>query len=57
VDDVDIILVDIDGNFSKLIPLFLERGITGFYPFEVQAGMDREKLNRMIEKFKMRGGG
>jgi len=37
---VKVILVDTDGNVEKLIPLFLESGITAVFPFEVQAGND-----------------
>lgn len=37
---VPFFMVDCDGNVGELIPLFLELGITGMYPFEVQAGMD-----------------
>ena len=38
--NVDIILVDTDGDCNELIPLFIETGITGLYPMEVSAGMD-----------------
>ena len=34
------ILVDSDGDIWKLIPLFIEGGVTGIYPFEVMAGMN-----------------
>lgn len=54
--DVDIILVDTDGNFSKLIPLFLESGVTGFYPFEVQAGMDVVKVRKKFPELQIIGG-
>ena len=36
-------IVDTDGNFEVLIPSFIEGGVTGFYPFEVQAGIDIER--------------
>jgi len=49
---VDIILVDSDGNVEVLIPLFLEGGVNGIYPLEVQAGMDafllREKYGKRL---------
>ena len=32
--------VDTDGDCCQLIPLFLECGMTGMLPFEVQSGMD-----------------
>ncbi|MBW1960175.1 MAG: hypothetical protein JRJ04_01865 [Deltaproteobacteria bacterium] len=62
---VTIIVVDTDGNVSQLIPLFLESGLTGMYPFEVQAGNDivavREQYPRMhlcggIDKLKISQG-
>jgi hypothetical protein len=34
------IVVDNDGDCSKMIPRYLECGANAFYPFEVQAGMD-----------------
>ena len=34
------IVVDNDGDCSKMLPLYLECGANAFYPFEVQAGMD-----------------
>jgi len=41
---VDIIMVDSDGNITELIPLWLEAGVNGFYPLEIQSGMDVVKL-------------
>lgn len=41
---VDIIFVDCDGKIDKLIPLWIEAGVNGIYPFEVQSGMDVVKL-------------
>jgi uroporphyrinogen decarboxylase len=38
--DVDVIFIDSDGDLSLLIPLWLESGVNGMWPFEVQAGMD-----------------
>ncbi|MDO8685993.1 MAG: uroporphyrinogen decarboxylase family protein, partial [Clostridiales bacterium] len=54
---VKVILVDTDGNFEKLIPLFLESGIDGFGPIEVAAGMDPLDLRKRYGKsFCMVGG-
>jgi uroporphyrinogen decarboxylase len=39
-----------------LIPLFLESGVTGLYPFEVQAGMDVRKLRTEYPRLQMLGG-
>jgi hypothetical protein len=43
---VDIIFVDSDGDITKLIPLWLEAGINGIWPFEVQCGMDVVKIRK-----------
>jgi len=48
--------VDTDGNFEVLIPLFIEGGVTGFYPFEVQAGMDIEKVRENYFNLVIMGG-
>jgi len=49
---VDIIFVDTDGNCWKLIEPFLEAGVTGLFPFEVNSGMDvvevRQKFPRLL---------
>lgn len=47
---VDIIFVDSDGDISQLIPLWLEAGVNGMYPIEVQSGMDIVKLKREYGK-------
>ena len=43
---VDIIMVDSDGFNDALIPLWLEAGVTGLYPFEVAAGEDAVALRK-----------
>lgn len=43
---VDVILVDTDGDFEVLIPVFLEAGVQGFGPIEVAAGMDPVRLRQ-----------
>ena len=53
---INTIIVDTDGNFWELIPLFLEGGITGFYPFEAQAGMDIMKVRENYPKLQILGG-
>ena len=47
---VDTILVDTDGDARVLIPLFLEGGVNGIYPLEVQAGMNAVALRRKYGK-------
>ncbi|MBT4503315.1 MAG: hypothetical protein HOC74_36635 [Gemmatimonadetes bacterium] len=54
--DVDTILVDTDGDCRQLIPLFLEGGVTGIYPFEVQAGMDIAQIRESYPDLQILGG-
>lgn len=53
---VTIILLDTDGDCFDLIPLFIEGGITGMYPFEAHCGMDIAKVRRAFPKLQMLGG-
>jgi uroporphyrinogen decarboxylase len=53
---VKIILVDTDGRIEKLIPLFLESGITAIFPFEVQAGNDIVTLRKQYPRLGILGG-
>ena len=53
---VKVILVDTDGDCRKLIPLFLEGGVTGLYPFEVQAEMDVRAIREAFPRLQMLGG-
>jgi Uroporphyrinogen decarboxylase (URO-D) len=53
---VKTIFVDTDGNCWKLIPLFMEGGVTGLYPFEVNAGMDVVKVRESFPRLQMIGG-
>jgi uroporphyrinogen decarboxylase len=43
---IDLVFVDTDGNAEVLLPLFLEAGINGFFPFERAANMDPVRLRR-----------
>jgi hypothetical protein len=54
--EVKIILVDTDGRIEKLIPLFLESGITAIFPFEVQAGNDIVSLRKQYPRLGILGG-
>ena len=49
-------IVDTDGNVSELIPLFIEAGMTGMYPFEVQAGNDILNIRKDYPKLQIFGG-
>jgi hypothetical protein len=48
--------VDTDGNCWSLIPLFLECGMTGMLPFEVQAGMDIVEVRKAYPHLQIYGG-
>ncbi len=50
------IWVDTDGDCSKLIPLFLECGVTGLSPMEVQAGMDVVEVRKQFPELQIFGG-
>lgn len=50
------VIVDSDGDCSRLIPLFLDAGVTGMYPFEVQAGMDITKIRKQYPQLQIWGG-
>lgn len=45
---VDVIMVDSDGHVDELIPLWLEGGLNGVYPFEVAAGEDVVALRKQF---------
>ena len=53
---VKIALVDSDGNIEKLVPLFLESGITAIFPFEVQAGNDIVSFRGKYPRLQIMGG-
>lgn len=53
---VKIILVDTDGNIEKLVPLFIEAGVTALFPFEVQAGSDIVAYRKQYPKLQIFGG-
>ena len=43
---IHLIFVDSDGDSDPLIPLWLEGGVTGFYPIERASGMDAVTLRK-----------
>ena len=53
---VKAILVDTDGDVSELIPLFIEGGVDGIYPFEVAAGMDVRETREEYPELIIMGG-
>ena len=54
---VDVAFVDTDGCVDELIPLFLEAGIRGIYPMEVNASMDVGQLRRQYGQDLLMTGG
>jgi len=54
---VDVIMVDSDGHVDDLIPLWLEAGINGVYPFEVAAGEDVVGLRKQYGRDLLMWGG
>lgn len=48
--------VDTDGDCRELIPLFLESGMTGMLPFEVQAGNDIIEIRKHYPQLQIYGG-
>ena len=53
---VNIVLLDTDGDCNSIIPIFIEAGVTGMYPFEVHCGMDIVKVREQYPKLQMLGG-
>jgi uroporphyrinogen decarboxylase len=53
---IDIILTDSDGYVEDLIPLIIDTGVTGMYPFERAAGNDLLRIRRMFPDFQIIGG-
>ena len=50
------IFVDSDGYVEDIIPLFLECGVTGLSPFEIQAGNDLIRIRKNYPKLQILGG-
>lgn len=53
---IDIILTDSDGFIEDLIPLIVETGVTGMYPFERAAGNDLLRIREAFPDFQIIGG-
>ena len=53
---VKIVLLDTDGDCNSIIPLFIEAGVTGMYPFETHCGMDIVKVRQQYPRLQMLGG-
>ena len=53
---VKIVLVDSDGDNWKLIPEFIEGGVTGLFPMEVAASMDVWTVRQAFPQLQILGG-
>ena len=53
---VKIVLLDTDGDCNSIIPVFVEAGVTGMYPFEVHCGMDIVEVRKEYPRLQMLGG-
>ena len=49
------VLIDSDGDITKMIPWMLEAGIEGVYPLERQAGVDIARIRKLYPGFLMMG--
>jgi hypothetical protein len=50
------IMVDTDGDCRRLIPLFIEGGVTAMCPFECAAGMDVVEIRKEFPRLGLLGG-
>jgi hypothetical protein len=53
---VEVVLTDSDGYVEDLIPLIVETGVTGMYPFERAAGNDLLRIRKAFPAFQILGG-
>jgi uroporphyrinogen decarboxylase len=53
---VEVVLTDSDGYVEELIPLIVETGVTGMYPFERAAGNDLLRIREAFPAFQILGG-
>ena len=54
---IEHIWLDSDGDIRELIPVWMDAGINGLWPFEVQAGMDVLKVRETYGRDLRMGGG
>jgi len=53
---IETVLIDCDGDVMSLIPLLIEGGVTGLYPFEVTGQCDIVEVRRAFPRFQILGG-
>jgi uroporphyrinogen decarboxylase len=51
-----VVLTDSDGYVEELLPLIVETGVTGMYPFERAAGNDLLRIREAFPAFQVLGG-
>lgn len=49
-NNVDVLILDCDGNIDELLPIWVDCGINGTYPLECAAGMDARKIRKKFGK-------
>lgn len=49
------VMIDTDGDFEQLIPNFIETGVDGFLPMDVNAGMDIVEIRKKFPHLKFIG--
>jgi uroporphyrinogen decarboxylase len=55
--DVDVVIVDCDGDIGQLVPLWLDGGVNCMFPLEIAAGTDPFDLRRRYgERVILKGG-
>jgi uroporphyrinogen decarboxylase len=54
--DIQNIHVDSDGYIEELLPLWVDLGVTGMFPFERQAGNDIRRIREAYPKLQILGG-
>ncbi len=52
---IENIHVDSDGNIEELIPLWVDLGVTGIFPFERQASNDMPRIREQFPKLQIMG--
>ncbi|RPJ23367.1 MAG: hypothetical protein EHM35_17345 [Planctomycetaceae bacterium] len=55
-EGINIIFVDTDGYCHDIIPIFIEGGATGIFPFETHTGMDIVRVRKDFPQLQMMGG-
>lgn len=49
-NNVDVLILDCDGNIDELLPIWVDCGINGSFPLECASGMDARKVRKKFGK-------